>query len=95
MQRRNQLNQNAQKLAEVLPAWQAETVLQLLESLEKSERHNAALTEAISWAVSPERWIQREENIWEWRSSRRGDFLQILRKVITNSENSKGDHHDC
>ncbi len=94
MQRRNQLNQNAQKLAEVLPAWQAETVLRLLESLEKSERHNVALTEAISWAVSPERWIQREENIWEWRESPRGDFLKVLRQVIDEPDQFRGDHHD-
>lgn len=86
MQRKSQLNQYAQKLAELLPAWQAETVLQLLEALEKSEQLNADLSEAISWSVSPERWIQREENIWQWRESPRGDFWQVLTAALPIAE---------
>ncbi|MGR2856930.1 hypothetical protein FY046_12925 [Erwinia sp. 1181_3] len=78
MQTKNQLKQNAQNLANALPALQAETVMQLLEALEKSEQLNATMSEAIGWAVSQDRWIHREENIWEWRESPRGSFRQVL-----------------
>nr|WP_310616965.1 hypothetical protein [Pantoea cypripedii] len=67
--------------------------MQLLEALEEAGRRNAAMTEAINWVVSPGRWIQREENIWEWRESPRGDFLKALRQVIAEPDQLKGDHH--
>ncbi|WP_431021815.1 Addiction module protein [Erwinia rhapontici] len=78
MQAKNQLKQNAQDLANTLPALQAETIVQLLEALEKSEQLNATMSEAIDWAVSQERWIHREDNIWEWRESPRVFFRQVL-----------------
>lgn len=86
MQKEKELKTNALKLAESLPAWQAETVMQLLEALEEAERRNAAMIEAIGWVVSPGRWIQREENIWEWRISPRGDFWQVLTAALPKSE---------
>ncbi|WP_416413770.1 hypothetical protein [Pantoea sp. App145] len=68
-------------------------MIQLLEALEEAGRRNAAMVEAINWVVSPGRWIQREENIWEWRESPRGDFLKVLCQVVTEPDQLRGDRH--
>lgn len=63
--------------------------MQLLEALEKNEQLNASMAEAIGWATSPERWVQREENIWQWRESPRGEFWQVLKAALPTASEGK------
>lgn len=86
MHNQDQVREAAKKLADSLPAWQAEAITQLLAALDASERRNAAMAGAIVWAVSPARWVQHEENIWEWRESPRGDFRQVLKAALCSEE---------
>ncbi|WP_264238098.1 hypothetical protein [Pantoea ananatis] len=44
------------------------------------------LAEAASFVASPANWIQRDENIWEWRASSRKEFMQVLKSALVKAE---------
>ncbi|QIE96427.1 hypothetical protein G5574_05410 [Pantoea stewartii] len=44
------------------------------------------LAEAASFVASPANWIQRDENIWEWRESPRKEFMQVLKSALAKAE---------
>lgn len=80
------LKQSARNLLESLPAPQAEFLTLLLEAFEKEQQRSAVLAEAVSFVASPANWIQRDENIWEWRASPRKEFLQVLNSALAKAE---------
>lgn len=79
------LKQSARNLLESLPAPQAELLTLLLEALEKEQQRSAVLAEAASFVASPANWIQRDENIWEWRASPRKEFMQVLKSALAKA----------
>lgn len=80
------LKQSARNLLGSLPAPQAELLTLLLEAFEKEQQRSAALAEAASFVASPANWIQRDENIWEWRESPRKEFMQVLKSALAQTE---------
>jgi len=44
------------------------------------------LAEAACFVASPANWIQRDENIWEWRESPRKEFMQVLNSALVQTE---------
>jgi len=44
------------------------------------------LAEAASFVASPANWIQRDEKIWEWRTSPRKEFMQVLNSALAKAE---------
>ncbi|MCW0343399.1 hypothetical protein NB703_001492 [Pantoea ananatis] len=80
------LKQSARNLLESLPAPQAELLTLLLEAFEKEQQRSAVLAEAVSFVASPANWIQRDENIWEWRASPRKEFIKVLNSALAQTE---------
>lgn len=80
------LKQSARNLLESLPASQAELLILLLEAFEREQQRSAVLAEAASFVTSPANWIQRDENIWEWRESPHNEFMQVLRSALAKAE---------
>jgi len=80
------LKQSARNLVGSLPAPQAELLTLLLEAFEEEQQRIAVLAEAASFVASPANWIQRDENIWEWRESPRNEFMQVLNSALVKAE---------
>lgn len=80
------LNQSVRNLLESLPAPQAELLTLLLEAFVKEQQRSAVLAEAVRFVASPNNWIQRDENIWEWRESPRNEFMQVLNSALAKAE---------
>ncbi|WP_133745283.1 MULTISPECIES: hypothetical protein [Pantoea] len=58
----------------------------LLEAFEKEQQRSTVLAEAASFVASPANWIQRDDNIWEWRVSSRKEFMQVLKSALAKAE---------
>ena len=80
------LKQSVRNLLESLPAPQAELLTLMLEAFKKEQQRSAVLAEAACFVASPANWIQRDENIWEWRESPRKEFMQVLNSALVQTE---------
>jgi hypothetical protein len=83
--------QNNQKLLSavsallpVLSSTQSVPVKELLAALEKSEKQNARMREAIAFATAPDMWIQREDDVYEYRY--RDWYVDVLSQALEVSD---------
>lgn len=82
MKKLNELTEKAKNLAESLPAVHAEIILQLIEECQALSLQNTAMIEAIAFATAPDLWIQRDENIWEYRHPGREWYGDVLKQAM-------------